>query len=64
MSAKLGEVPTALTRGRLCKSLDVIIKAIIIGNGGSGKTWLAKKIVSTEAQIIHLDNLFWPARRI
>ena len=35
------------------------MKAIIIGNGGSGKTWLAKNIVSTEVQIIHLDNLFW-----
>ena len=40
-------------------ALNKKMKTIIIGNGGSGKTWLAKKIASTEVQIIHLDNLFW-----
>jgi adenylate kinase family enzyme len=33
---------------------------IIVGNSGSGKTWLAKKLAKVEGcQVIHLDNIFW-----
>lgn len=36
------------------------MKTIIIGNSGSGKTWLAKRLAgNTDAAIIHLDELFW-----
>ena len=35
------------------------MKTVIIGNSGSGKTWLAKKFAATGAPVIHLDNLFW-----
>jgi adenylate kinase family enzyme len=36
------------------------MKIVIIGNSGSGKTWLAKQLAnSTKAPLIHLDELFW-----
>jgi adenylate kinase family enzyme len=36
------------------------MKIVIIGNSGSGKTWLAKELVKVSAAaIIHLDELFW-----
>jgi len=36
------------------------MKTIIIGNGGSGKTWLAGELATTaDTEVIHLDNLFW-----
>ncbi len=36
------------------------MKTIIIGNSGSGKTWLAAKLAETDSlSVIHLDELFW-----
>ncbi len=36
------------------------MRMIIVGNSGSGKTWLAKKLAKVnECQMIHLDNIFW-----
>ncbi len=36
------------------------MKIVIIGNSGSGKTWLAKRLsIIFTAPIIHLDDLFW-----
>lgn len=36
------------------------MKAIIIGNGGSGKTWLADRLaVHGGAPIVHLDEIVW-----
>ncbi len=36
------------------------MRMIIVGNSGSGKTWLAKKLAKvSECQMIHLDNIFW-----
>ena len=36
------------------------MKTIIIGNAGSGKTWLAGRLAAdTGTPIIHLDDLFW-----
>lgn len=36
------------------------MKAIIIGNSGSGKTWLANRLAEgANATIIHLDEFFW-----
>lgn len=36
------------------------MRMIIVGNSGSGKTWLAKKLAKDdECQVIHLDNIFW-----
>lgn len=36
------------------------MKIVIIGNSGSGKTWLAKKLSSIySAPIIHFDEIFW-----
>ena len=36
------------------------MKAIIVGNSGSGKTWLASRLAeSTNAAVIHLDEFFW-----
>ena len=36
------------------------MKTIIIGNSGSGKTWLANKLsLVAGTPIVHLDELFW-----
>ncbi|MEN9358994.1 MAG: hypothetical protein RL095_529 [Verrucomicrobiota bacterium] len=35
------------------------MKTIIIGNSGSGKTWLAQGLVASAADVIHLDDIFW-----
>jgi adenylate kinase family enzyme len=34
-------------------------RIIIIGNSGSGKTYLAQKISSAAEKAFHLDNFFW-----
>lgn len=39
-------------------------RLLIIGNGGSGKTWLAQKLgVLLGNQVIHLDDLHWEPER-
>lgn len=36
------------------------MKTVIIGNSGSGKTWLARHLAELElAPVVHLDDLFW-----
>jgi adenylate kinase family enzyme len=36
------------------------MKTVIIGNSGSGKTWLAARLADADgAGVIHLDELFW-----
>ncbi|MGB0563682.1 MAG: AAA family ATPase [Spirulinaceae cyanobacterium] len=36
------------------------MKRLIIGNSGSGKTWLAEQLAPLdEAALIHFDDLFW-----
>lgn len=36
------------------------MKTIILGNSGSGKTWLANRLAKqTNATVIHLDEFFW-----
>jgi adenylate kinase family enzyme len=36
------------------------MKIVIIGNSGSGKTWLAKRFgIILSAPVVHLDDLFW-----
>lgn len=36
------------------------MKIVIIGNSGSGKTWLAKNLASLiTVPLIHLDDIFW-----
>lgn len=35
------------------------MRTVIIGNSGSGKTWLAKRIAARQDRIIHLDDIFW-----
>ena len=36
------------------------MKIVIIGNSGSGKTWLAKRLgIILSAPVVHLDDLFW-----
>jgi adenylate kinase family enzyme len=36
------------------------MKMVIIGNSGSGKTWLARHLSTIRpAPVIHLDDLFW-----
>jgi adenylate kinase family enzyme len=36
------------------------MRTIIIGNSGSGKTWLAKRLASLKGcSVIHLDHIFW-----
>ena len=35
------------------------MKTIIIGNSGSGKTWLSRLLATPDVEIIHLDELFW-----
>lgn len=40
--------------------LGIHMKTIIIGNSGSGKTWLAAKMAEKSGfSVIHLDDLFW-----
>ncbi|MBW8722058.1 MAG: hypothetical protein JF626_09385 [Polaromonas sp.] len=37
-----------------------LMKIVIIGNSGSGKTWLATRLASlAPLTVIHLDELFW-----
>jgi adenylate kinase family enzyme len=36
------------------------MRTVIVGNSGSGKSWLAKRLSeSTSTQVIHLDDIFW-----
>ena len=36
------------------------MRTVVVGNSGSGKTWLAKRLgEKTGATIVHLDDLFW-----
>lgn len=36
------------------------MRMIIVGNSGSGKTWLAKKLANIDGSpVIHLDHIFW-----
>ena len=36
------------------------MRTVIIGNSGSGKSWLAKRISQkSPSQVIHLDEIFW-----
>ena len=35
------------------------MRTVIIGNSGSGRTWLAQKLATDDTEIIHLDDLFW-----
>jgi len=35
------------------------MRKVIIGNSGSGKTWLARQLANDITEIIHLDDLFW-----
>ena len=36
------------------------MRTVIVGNSGSGKSWLAKRLgENASAQVIHLDEIFW-----
>jgi len=36
------------------------MRAVIVGNSGSGKTWLAKRLAEKKATpVLHLDDIFW-----
>jgi adenylate kinase family enzyme len=36
------------------------MRAVIIGNNGSGKTWLVTRMATRHrASVFHMDNLFW-----
>jgi adenylate kinase family enzyme len=36
------------------------MKAVIIGNSGSGKSWLAQRLAFVNnAEVIHLDDIYW-----
>lgn len=35
------------------------MRTVIIGNAGSGKTWLAKQLATSIVNVVHLDDLFW-----
>ncbi|MGE3807716.1 MAG: AAA family ATPase [Gemmataceae bacterium] len=41
-------------------ALDIRMRAVIIGNSGSGKTWLAARLAEKWAsRVVHLDEVFW-----
>lgn len=45
--------------GKACQPRNSM-KAVILGNSGSGKTWLANRLAeSTRTPLVHLDELFW-----
>jgi adenylate kinase family enzyme len=45
---------------RIVPSTSNLMKTVIVGNSGSGKTWLAAKLAATtEVPVVHLDELFW-----
>lgn len=36
------------------------LKIVIVGNSGSGKTWLANRLAArSRSSVIHLDQIFW-----
>ena len=36
------------------------MKTVILGNSGSGKTWLAERLASgASVPLVHLDEIFW-----
>ena len=35
------------------------MKIVIIGNSGSGKTWLAEKLCNEKIKLFHLDQFYW-----
>lgn len=35
------------------------MRTIIIGNSGSGKTYMAERLAAADTKVIHLDDLFW-----
>jgi adenylate kinase family enzyme len=36
------------------------MKTVIVGNSGSGKTWLATRLAAiASGPVVHLDELFW-----
>jgi ATP-dependent protease Clp ATPase subunit len=44
---------------RIVPSTSNLMKTVIVGNSGSGKTWLAAKLAATtEVPVVHLDELF------
>lgn len=48
--------------GRACECYIVHekrMKFIVTDNSGSGKTWFANNIASSEMEVIHLDKIFW-----
>lgn len=39
---------------------NIYMRMIIVGNSGSGKTWLANNLARIiRCQVIHLDDIFW-----
>jgi adenylate kinase family enzyme len=36
------------------------MRAVIVGNSGSGKTWFAKRLAeASSSRVVHLDEIFW-----
>lgn len=36
------------------------MRAVIVGNSGSGKTWLAQRLAeASSSRVVHLDEIFW-----
>lgn len=36
------------------------MRAVIVGNSGSGKTWLAERLAEVHSlRVVHLDDIFW-----